>query len=301
MVRDEAVLRLGLPKGRMQAEVLRLMADSGLGVRSDERGYRPRIHGGGFEAKFLKPQNIVEMLEAGSRDLGFAGADWVAELRRPSLRGDMKADAEIVELLDTGLDPVSIVAAAPAALLAEGRLPAGRKLVVASEYESLARDWISRNAPGSIFLRSYGATEAFPPEDADVIVDNCATGGTLRANGLQVLDVIMESSTRLYASRRALEDPARREAAESLVLVLRAVLEARGRVMVEINVPAARLAELSAALPCLRAPTVSPLEGGGAFAVRIAAPRAGLAALIPEIRRRGGTGIVVTELSQLVP
>ncbi|HOX30706.1 MAG TPA: ATP phosphoribosyltransferase [Spirochaetales bacterium] len=309
MAYGEAILRMGLPKGRMQAEVLRLLADSGLPVKSDERGYRPRVGEGrssAFEAKFLKPQNIVEMLDSGSRDIGFAGADWVAELRRAKLlrraaRGEGEAEFEVVELLDTGLDPVSIVAAAPQALLEAGELPRGRALVVASEYESLAGEWIERRAPGSAFIRSYGATEAFPPEDADVIVDNCATGGTLRANGLQVLDVLMESSTRLYASSRALEDPAKREAAEALVLVLGAVLEARRRVMVEINVAADRLAELSAALPCLRSPTISPLEGGNAFAVRIAAPRSGLAALIPEIRRRGGTDIVVTELAQLVP
>lgn len=279
---------LGLPKGRMQAEVLRLLAAAGLPVRVDERGYRPRM--AGFEAKFLKPQNIVEMLDTGSRDIGFAGADWVAELR-----------SNAVELLDTELDPVTIVAAAPTALLEAGKLPRGKRLVVASEYESIAREWIGRNAPGSTFIRSYGATEAFPPEDADVIVDNCATGGTLRANGLEVVDVLMQSSTRLYASRETLADPVKKEKAEALVLVLGAVLEARRRVMIEVNVTSERLAELSAALPCLRAPTVSPLEGGGAFAVRVAAPRASLAKLIPEIRRHGGTDIVVTELAQLVP
>jgi len=288
-MRETPILRLGLPKGRMQAEVFRLLADAGLPAKLDERGYRPCL-GETFEAKLMKPQNIVEALETGSRDVGFAGADWAAELRSGA-----------VELLDTGLDPVSLVAAAPAALLAEGRLPTGRRLVVASEYESITAEWMSRNAPDAVFVRSYGATESFPPEDADIIVDNRASGSTLRANGLVVIDTIMSSSTRLYASREALPDPSRREAAESLALVLGAVLEARSRVMVEVNVPAARLAELSAALPCLRAPTVCPLEGGGAFAVRVAAPRSGLAALIPEIRRRGGTDIVVTELAQLVP
>ena len=287
-MKGKAALNLGLPKGRMQAEVLRLLGDAGLGVRLDERGYRPRL-GDAFDAKLMKAQNIVEMLDSGSRDVGFAGADWAAEL-----------GSRAVELLDTGLDPVRVVAAAPAGLLVEGRLPRGRALVVASEYESLARGWISRNAPEASFLRSYGATESFPPEDADLIVDNCASGGTLKANGLVVIDVIMESTTRLYASRQALADPAKREAAESFALVLGAVLEARKRVMVEVNVPAARLAELSAVLPCLRSPTVAPLEGGEAFAVRVAAPRSGLAALIPEIKRRGGSDIVVTELAGLV-
>jgi ATP phosphoribosyltransferase len=299
----DAILELGLPKGRMQAEVLRLMADAGLPVKSDERGYRPVVGHPGedsgtnglareprFEAKFLKPQNIVEMLDLGSRDVGFAGADWTREL-----------GSSAVELLDTGLDPVRIVVAAPQGLLEGGRLPARPRLRVASEYETIAREWMKSNAPGAVFVRSYGATEVFPPEDADVIVDNCATGSTLKANGLAIIAEVMKSSTRLYASRAAMADPAKREAAESLTLLLGSVLEARKRVMIEVNVPAARLAELTEVLPYMKSPTVSPLKGGEAFAVRVAAPRSALAGLLPEIKRRGGSDIVVSELSQLVP
>jgi ATP phosphoribosyltransferase len=302
----DAVLELGLPKGRMQAEVLKLMADAGLPVKADDRGYRPIVGAGPlsesddaalngyaraprFDAKFLKPQNIVEMIDLGSRDVGFAGADWTREL-----------GSGAVELLDTGLDPVRIVVAAPTGLLVEGKLPAREGLVIASEYENIAREWMSRNAPGARFVRSYGATEVFPPEDADVIVDNCATGSTLRANGLAIIDEVMRSSTRLYASRRAMADPAKRVAAESLALLIGSVLEARKRVMIEVNVPADRLAEVTEILPVLKSPTISPLKGGD-FAVRVAAPKASLAGLIPEIKRRGGSGIVVSEISQLVP
>src|SRR6266550_4004199 len=113
--------RLGLPKGRMETGVLTLLADAGIRVRPSARGYRPDVSLPGAEAKLLKPQNIVEMLVLGSRDVGFAGADWVAEL-----------EADVVELLDTGLDPVQVVAAAPKTLLVEGRLPA-RRLVVVDE------------------------------------------------------------------------------------------------------------------------------------------------------------------------
>jgi ATP phosphoribosyltransferase len=295
------IVKLGLPKGRMEEGVFRLLGDAGLAVRVDERGYRPSVgaragSGGGFsfETKILKPQNIVEMLTVGSRDLGFAGADWAREL-----------DSDLVELLDTGLDPVRVVAAAPAALLRDGKLSGegtgGRRLVVASEYETIARAWMAKRAPNALFVRSYGATEVFPPEDADVIVDNTATGSTLRANGLVILDEIMSSSTRLYASREAAADPDKREAIDTVVLLLTAVLEARRRVMLEINVSAENLERLTAYLPCLRAPTVSTLQGGKAFAVKVAAPRADLPVLIPEIKRLGGEDIVVTALAQLVP
>ncbi|MGO8694671.1 MAG: ATP phosphoribosyltransferase [Rectinemataceae bacterium] len=302
MMQDRpTILKLGLPKGRMEEGVFSLMGDAGLAVRVDERGYRPAVgtragSGAGlsFETKILKPQNIVEMLAVGSRDLGFAGADWAREL-----------DSDLVELLDTGLDPVNVVAAAPASVLRDGLLdpqgPGGRRLVVASEYENIAHAWMSERAPKARFMRSYGATEVFPPEDADVIIDNTATGSTLRANGLVVIDEIMSSSTRLYASREAAADPVRREAIDTVVLLLRAVLEARRRVMLEINVGADNLERLTAYLPCLRAPTVSPLQGGKAFAVKVAAPRADLPVLIPEIKRLGGEDIVVTALAQLVP
>src|SRR5204862_5449773 len=165
----------------------------------------------------------------GGRDGGLAGADWVAEL-----------EVEAVGLLDTGLDPLQLVVAAPAALLENGRLPA-RRLVIASEYERLTRRWIAARAVCAEFVRSYGATEVFPPEDADVIVDNTATGATLEANGLAIVDVLMRSSTRLYAHRAALDDPARRRYIDDLVLLINSVLEARRRVMLEVNASAACL------------------------------------------------------------
>lgn len=302
-------LKLGLPKGRMQNEVLKLLSDAGLPVKSDEREYRPKVgytagsplYGAksvAYEAKFLKPRNIVEMLESESRDIGFAGADWVREL-----------GVDAVELMDTGLDPVRIVVAAPDELAAAMREKGtaalkdilGRKPLVASEYESLAKGWIAANMPEAVFVRSYGATEVFPPEDADIIIDNAASGSTLKANGLTIVDTVMSSTTRLYGSRDAMADPEKREAADSMAMLLRSVLEARRRVMIEMNVGAEMVEALVAILPCMRAPTLSPLEGGKAFAVRVAAPREGLAALIPEIKRRGGTDIVVAEFSQLVP
>jgi ATP phosphoribosyltransferase len=253
------------------------------------RGYRPHINLPGCEVKILKPQSIVEMLHAGSRDVGFAGADWVAEL-----------DGSLVELLDTGLDPVRVVAAGPAELLAEGRIPSG-DLVVASEYENLTRRWIADRCPQATFVRSYGATEVFPPEDADLIVDNTATGSTLAANHLEILDELMTSSTRLYASPRALDHPSRRQAIENLVLLARSVLEARRRVMVEVNVSAGKLDALLEVLPCMRQPTVSQLAGGAGFAVKAAVPRRDLPTVIPRLKAAGGEDLVVTRLAQIIP
>jgi ATP phosphoribosyltransferase len=281
--------RLGLPKGRMENGVLTLLADAGIRVRPSARGYRPDVSLPGAEAKLLKPQNIVEMLALGSRDVGFAGADWVAEL-----------EADVVELLDTGLDPVQLVAAAPASLLEHGKLPA-RRLVIASEYERLARRWIAARAVCAEFVRSYGATEVFPPEDADVIVDNTATGATLEANGLAIVDVLMRSSTRLYANRAAYDDPFRRRYIDDLVLLINSVLEARRRVMLEVNASAACLDAVVAVLPSMRQATVARLFGNGGYAVKAAVPRDLLPQVIPAVKAAGGTDVVVSTLSQIVP
>lgn len=286
-----ARFRLGLPKGRMEQGVLTLLADAGIRVRPSARGYRPDVSLPGAEAKLLKPQNIVEMLALGSRDVGFAGADWVAELQ-----------ADVVELLDTGLDPVQLVAAAPVALLDGGRLPLlDRRLVVASEYERLTRDWIRAKGLCADFVRSYGATEVFPPEDADVIVDNTATGATLDANGLAIVDVLMRSSTRLYAHRAALDDPMRRRYIDDLVLLINSVLEARRRVMLEVNASAACLDAVVAVLPSMRQATVARLFGNGGYAVKAAVPRDLLPQVIPAVKAAGGTDVVVSTLSQIVP
>src|SRR2546430_3282586 len=119
---SSTTFRLGLPKGRMEQAVLTLLGDAGIRIRPGARGYRPDVSLPDTEAKILKPQNIVEMLALGSRDLAFPGADWGAEL-----------EADVVELPDTGLDPGQGVAPAPKTLLGEGRLPA-RRLGVPPEY-----------------------------------------------------------------------------------------------------------------------------------------------------------------------
>ena len=289
MNKNDTVISIALPKGCMQEGVFRLLADAGLPVGLTARCYRPSLPLAGFDTKILKPQNIVEMLHLGSRDVGFAGADWVAELR-----------AETVELLDTGLDPVRVVAAAHQDLLVDGRLP-DRKLVVASEYERLTQEWIRKRELSATFVRSYGATEVFPPEDADCIVDNTATGSTLQANDLQVTDIIMSSTTRLYANPRSLENPEKRERIENLCMVLRSVLEARQRVMVELNVGPDQLEAVIEILPCMRKPTVAGLHGEIGFAVRAAVPKPSLPTLIPQIKALGGTDVVVSSLAQIVP
>ncbi len=278
----------------MHQGVVELLSDAGIHLRQTARSYRPAISLAGVEAKVLKPQNVVEMLHIGSRDLGFAGADWVVEL-----------EANIVEVLDTGLDSVRLVAAAPATLLVDGQLPStsphGGPLRVAAEMPRIAQQWIERACPSARLVRTFGATEVFPPEDADCIVDIAATGATLRANGLVIVDEVMHSSTRLYASHVAMADSTKRRRIEGLVAILQGVLEGRRRVMLEVNIGPEQLPALVEILPCMRKPTVASLFGEEGYAVKAAVPRDAVPALLPRIKSVGGSDIVVSPLSQVLP
>jgi ATP phosphoribosyltransferase-like protein len=132
-------------------------------------------------------------------------------------------------------------------------------------------------------------------------VDVAASGETLKAQNLVVFDEVMQSSTRLYASRQAMQDERIRPSIDRLAMLLGSVLEARRRVMIEVNVAGSALEAVVAALPCMREPTISPLHGDAGYAVKAAVPRRDLPVLIPELKARGGTDIVVTQLSQIIP
>ncbi|MEM0984405.1 MAG: ATP phosphoribosyltransferase [Planctomycetota bacterium] len=292
-----SLVHLALPKGRMHENIVDLFRGAGIKLRTSSRGYRPTLSIPGFEAKILKPQNIVTMLAAGTRDVGFAGADWVAELD-PEIKAQK---GELVELLDTNMDPVRIVAAAPREFLVDGKLPSDRTIRVAGEMQRLATEWIADRGLNATFVRTYGATEVFPPEDADCIIDITQTGATLEANNLEIVDQLMTSSTRMYASSAALENPEKKARIDDLVMLVKSVLDARDRSMIEVNVSAEDLAGLVEALPCMREPTVSALNEGRGHAVRVAAPRKDLPKLIPLIKTKGGTDIVVTPIQQVVP
>ena len=287
--RDSEQIRIALPKGRMFDEIVALLKGAGITIRNSERGYRPAISLKNFNAKILKPRNVISMLVAGARDVGFAGADWLDEM-----------GVELHEIIDTGLNPVRLVVAAPVELLENGQLP-NRPLVVASEYPNIAQRWIESKGIDAEVLTTYGATEVFPPEDADLIIDNTSTGSTLRANGLQIIDEIMTSSTRLYASNEAMQNPAIKAQLEDLGLLLDAVLLARGRVMMDLNVASDKLDAVVAVLPSMRQPTISLLSTDGWHSVRSAVKRSDLADVIPKLKAAGACDIVTTSAEQLIP
>jgi ATP phosphoribosyltransferase len=282
-------LRLVLPKGRITEEVVRLLAAVGISVRSNGRSYRPLVSDPDIEIKFIKPQNIPRLVELGAHDCGFTGHDWVVE-----------SGADIVEVLDTGLDPVTLAAAAPETTA--GRLERlGRPIIVASEFEAITRRFMEARGHPYLLIRTYGATEVYPPEDADLILDLVATGTTLRENRLVVVAEVLKSSTRFLACREALGDPFKAEKIESMRTLFAAVLEARRRVLLEVNVSADRLAAVVEVLPAMKSPTIQELYGGAGYAVKAAVPRDRLAHVILRLREAGATDLIAYTLEKVIP
>ena len=250
-------LKILLPKGRIYDNVVELFNGAGISIKLPDRAYRPTVNQDDLEAKVMKPQNIGKLLELGAHDVGFTGRDWIEE-----------TGADVEEIMDLGFDTVRIVAAVPNTVSDESLKT--KRIIVATEYEKIARKWLNNRQQDSLIVRTYGATEVFPPDDADMIIDNTATGRTLMENGLRIVDTIMTSSTRMFASKAALANPAKKQKIMELKMLFEAVLDARDRVMLEMNVTRARFQDLVTGLPSMRSPTVSPLYGDDGYAIKIA-------------------------------
>lgn len=283
-------LKLTLPNGRIQEKVLRLLEQIGIGFHQTGRSYRPVSTDSSIEAKMLRAKNIPGLVALGRHDCGFAGKDWIYE-----------QDADVVELLDLGFDPVRIIAAMPEELLAAGKdAYKGRQLIVASEYERLSRDYIKKEGLNAVFVHAFGATEALPPEDADIIIDNTATGATLRQNRLEIIADLMKSSTRFICNKAALENPFKKKKLEEMTMLMKSTLQAREKVLLEMNVPAEVFDKIVSGLPCMKAPTVSKLHNSSGFAVKIAVSTKEVPELIPRLVEMGATDILEYKLEKIV-
>jgi len=209
-------VRIALPKGRLQIGVLELMAKSGLRFSfASDRDYRPVASEPGFEAKLVKVRAVPQLVALGNFSVGFCGLDLVRE-----------ADYElVVPLLDLGLNPVQLVVAVRKGNEGIVDAPPKRPLLIATEYVSIADRWALERNLAHITVQSWGSTEAYAPEDADIVFDCSETGTTLAANGLVVLERLVKSSTYLVANRNALQEPASRAAIDALSARLRQALE----------------------------------------------------------------------------
>ncbi len=281
-------LRILIPKGRIYDNLSRLFQEAGFPIYLPDRTYRPSLGTDWLDAKIMKPQNVAKLVELGGHDAGFTGDDWVKE-----------TNSSVVEVMDLGFDRVRIVAAVPKEL-DEAALKS-KKIVVATEYVNIAEQWLKSRGYDYVLVRTYGATEVFPPDDADMIIDNTATGRTLQENGLRIVDTLLESSTRFVASKEAMEDEEKRQRIDELAMLFKAVLDGRDRVMLEMNVTKLRFPELVGGLPAMRSPTVAPLYGDDGYAIKIAVHKTEVPELLPRLKRLGATDIVEYDLRKVVP
>ena len=276
-------LKLVLPKGRINTKVLKLLSDCGIELIGGERDYRPKAYGFDLDVKLLKSQNIPSLVEIGHHDIGFAGLDWIKERR-----------SEVEILTDLSFDPVKIVTCIPEDL--DWLEMKKRKLIVASEYKNISTDYLDKLGIDYQLLRSYGATEVFPPEDADMIIDNTSTGTTIRANRLKIIDTVMTSTTQFIANANTLQDTGKRRDIEDLLTLMQAVLNGRDRVLLEMNCGNDQINAIVDLLPAMRCPTVSRLYQDKGFAVKAAIRKDKIRELIPNLISAGATDILETAI-----
>ena len=134
---------------------------------------------------------------------------------------------------------------------------------MSTEYPALTRRFFAERGIEADVRLSYGATEAKVPDIVDCVVDGTETGRALRAAGLKIIGEILPSYTELIANPDAYADPAKRHAMDQLKMLLDGVLEARGKVLVKLNVGRADLDAVIGLVPSMKAPTVSELFGEG--------------------------------------
>ena len=291
------MLRIVLPKGSLERATLDLFEAADLAVsRSSDVDYRgsiddPRVD----EVRILRPQEIPLYVAEGMFDLGVTGRDWIEETA-----------AEVVSLGEleyskSSARPVRIVVAigADSPIERVEDLPQGVR--VATEYPGLTRRFFEKKGIDADIRLSYGATEAKVPEIADCIVDLTETGRALKAAGLKIIDSMLTSHTELIANPLAYDDPAKRHAMGQLHTLLAGALEARGRVLLKLNVSDEAFERVIAIVPSMKSPTISRLCGTeGGYAVETVVPKATINVLIPMLKDAGATDLIELPISKIV-
>lgn len=289
------MLSIALPKGSLEEQTMRLFADADLEVRKSSREYNPTIGDPRIsKVKILRPQEIPLYVAEGHFDLGVSGHDWVTE-----------SGADVVEVADlpyakTGTGVIKLVLAVPldSPIHAAADIPPGSR--ISTEFPNVTRAFFERLGIPVEVHYSYGATEAKVPELMDALVDLTETGSTLRRNGLRIVDVVLESTTRLLASKQAWADPVKRGAIEEIRTLLLGVIEARGRVLLSMNVCAERLPGVIGELPAMKRPTVNQLYGSDDYEVMTVAEKSAVNILIPRLKAAGAEDILEIPISKIV-
>lgn len=286
-------VRVLLAKGRIYDSVYELLSDVGISIHLPDRTYFPTTNQDDLAFQVVKPQIVSALLASDKADVGFSGKDWVYE---------NGAENAIEEIMDLGFDPVRIVAAIPGTIDFDALLE--NPVTIATEYQNLSRKWIAEKKLDGTIFRTWGTSEGFVQDNeasiAQILIDNTSTGSSLRANNLKIVDTLMTSSTRMYASKKALENPDKKRKILELKMLFESVLNARSRVMLEMNVSKQNFDALIKGIPSMKSPTVSPLFGDGGYAVKVAVKKSEVPVLLPKLQQLGATDILEYALRKVM-
>ena len=286
-------LKILLAKGRIYESVYELFSDVGISLKLPDRTYFPITNQKDLAFQVVKPQIASVLLAANKADIAFSGKDWVFE---------NGVEDSLVEIMDLGFDPVRVVAAIPEDFDYEEL--AKKNVTIATEYQNLRKKWVEAKKINGTIFRTWGTSEGFVQNTEDsiaqILIDNTSTGSSLKANRLKIVDTLMESSTRMYASKEAMADPEKKQKILELKMLFSAVLDARDRVMLEMNVSKEKFDTLVKAIPSMRSPTVSPLFGDSGYAVKTAVKKSEVPVLLPKLKEFGATDILEYELRKVM-
>ncbi|MHB9029121.1 MAG: ATP phosphoribosyltransferase [Candidatus Latescibacterota bacterium] len=287
------ILKLGLPKGSLQEPTFDLFKKAGYRIRLTDRSYIPVLDDPELEGLLIRAQEMAHYVEDGVLDVGITGQDWVKEY-----------DSDVVEVCTLryargGFVPVHWVVAVPEdSGITEISQLAGKR--VATELVRYTERYLRERGIEADIEFSWGATEVKPPRLADAIVDVTVTGSSLRANKLKIIDTILESTTVLVMNRDSWADPWKREKVENMALLLQGALNAEFKVGLKMNLPAAKLDELSSLLPSLHNPTISHLKEEGWLALEVIIDETKVRELIPILKKHGAEGIIEYPLNKVI-
>jgi ATP phosphoribosyltransferase len=284
-------LRLGIPKGSLQDATVHLFARAGFNIYVSSRSYFPAIDDPEIECMLIRAQEMTRYVCEGVLDAGLTGLDWVAE--------HVASLADLVYSKQS-FGKVRWVLAAPED--SRFKSPADfAGATIATELVQVTRSYFEKlKVPVKRVEFSWGATEVKPPVLADAIVEATETGSTLRANRLRILDTVLESNTQLIANQEALADAWKKTKIDNIALLLRAAIEAQGRVGLMLNVRRVDLDKVLAQLPALQQPTISSLSDSDWVAVNTIIEERTVRDLIPKLKAAGGQGIVEYPLNKIV-
>jgi ATP phosphoribosyltransferase len=292
-------LKLGIPKGSLQDATVQLFARAGFNIYVSSRSYFPTIDDPEIECMLIRAQEMARYVSDGVLDAGLTGLDWIAEHEAgDGTTGVIESVADLVYAKQS-FGKVRWVLAAPE----DSPIKSAKDLegkTVATELVRATRAYFQRQGVNVNVEFSWGATEVKPPMLADAIVEVTETGSSLRANRLRILDTLMESNTQLIANKTALADSWKKTKIDNIALLLKAAIEAQGRVGLMLNVERKNLSAILSLLPALQRPTISNLSDEDWAAVNTIIEERTVRDLIPKLKVAGAQGIVEYPLNKIV-